>query len=71
MKLEEAKKIVIELCDCKIVELQNKIKDCRRTIKDKRESLALNERILFAFEKDMAIWEHSRVHSLLLRDKEK
>ena len=71
MKLEEAKKIVIQLCDRQIVELENKIKDCRSAIKIKRESLLLNEKMLLAFEKDKAIWEHSRVHHLLLKDKTK
>ena len=71
MKLEEAKKIVVELCDCKIVELENRIKDCRVEIKSKRVSLTLSEKMLFEFEKDKAIWEHSRVHHLLLKDETK
>lgn len=71
MKYEEAKKIVVELCDQKIIELDNKIKDWKREIASRKERLIYAENALNEVEKDCSVWQHSKTHALLLRDKKK
>lgn len=70
MTYEEAKEVVVELCDQKIIALNNRIKEANRNVKDLQGSLKVKEKIVAIFEQDLSVWEHQKSHTLLLQETE-